>query len=407
MKKIFLILGAVFLLLAVGTGILLVSFDADRLRPALLKKLEEATGIQPIRLSRLSLTLRGGFAISLKGLSVEPSLQVEEASAGVKLLPLLKGNIQIGHVVVLRPKVSLVRKPDGSIGLEGIDLTPRRPAPKASSSAPPAGAALALAISSVQVKEGTVDFKDSSSRPPLRLSLQPLDLWLKDVSFSQPTSFKAKAEGVLLPAEGSGEPHLTGKISFSSEGTLELKEPEKIPQTVKATADIRLTDAAIKNLNILREVFSRLSMLPGLAESLESRLPEEYRAKLTERDTSLEPVNLSVTIGQGALSFNDLRLATDSFELAGGGKVTLEGSLSSRMTLRVEPKLSFALFGSVEELKALSDEEGRLTLPVILQGTLPKVLVLPDLSYVASRLMPAKAEKLIGGLLENLLEKGK
>ena len=209
----------------------------------------------------------------------------------------------------------------------------------------------------------------------------------------------------LLPNPGPNEPQLRGRLSASFQGTGQGLALAQIAQSLSGQGRLTLSDGMIVNLNVLREVFRRLSILPGLVEKLQARLPASYQAKLTARDTVLQPIEVAMTAHDGALSFTNLRVVTDSFELTGTGRVGFDGLLGCQSTLRIDPALSAAIIKSVKELQPLTDSEGRLQLPVVIQGTLPRVAVIPDVSYVASRVVATKAEELLGNLLEKVLEK--
>ena len=115
-------------------------------------------------------------------------------------------------------------------------------------------------------------------------------------------------------------------------------------------------------------------------------------------------MDLSVTAQDGALHFQELRLTTDSFAMTGAGSVGFDGTLVSHPLLRIEPELSAALIRSVEELQTLTDAAGGLEFPVVMQGRLPRVAVLPDLEYIATRLLLQKTEELFTDLLKKALE---
>ncbi len=155
----------------------------------------------------------------------------------------------------------------------------------------------------------------------------------------------------------------------------------------------------------VREVVKRISVIPGLVGVLQSRLPASYREKLDARDTVFETTDLTVTVAQGALLFENLRLASDTFVLTGGGRLGMDGAVSSQMRLAIDPKLSAAVVQSVQEFQALTGSDGRIEFPVKAEGTLPRVTVLPDVSYLASRLIVNRVEDLLGDLLEKALEK--
>jgi len=106
----------------------------------------------------------------------------------------------------------------------------------------------------------------------------------------------------------------------------------------------------------------------------------------------------------GEIAFPNLRLATDSFTLTGSGKVDSQGNLFLPARLQVEKDLSGAILRSVEELRLLADAEGRLEIPLVVQGRLPEVSVAPDVGAVAAAIAAGKGEELLGELLQKALK---
>ncbi len=444
MKKLLKVLLILAALAILGVAIFLAAFDADRYRPLLVQKLEGALG-QPVRLQRISLGLRGGLAFRLQGLSVlsvdaarpRPALEVRQASAMVSFLPLLRGQLQIGAVSIEGLRAELVRTADG--GFEVAGLTPPKGQPAGAQGIGPAGAEgtgpagpaqlAPLLIERLEVSDSTVRLTDRTFTPPLLLEAQDLNLKaavspsrlhlkrltgrLEDGTFSlagtveqpmgQPeVNLQAKAEripvGSLLPATEPGAPRLQGRLSGAFAVGMKGKD-------LSADGQVRLEEARLENLNILRELFARLTLLPGLVEALLARLPESYRQKLEERDTVFKPIQIQIRAQGEEVSLEGVYVATDSFELGGSGRLRLtDSALVFPARIRVEPQLSAAMIRSVEELKFLADDAGRIELPVVIQGRLPQVAVLPDLEYVARQLLSSKGQELVGDLLKRLFD---
>ena len=163
---------------------------------------------------------------------------------------------------------------------------------------------------------------------------------------------------------------------------------------------MRLDEPVAANLNILREVFRQLSVIPGLLERLEERLPDAYRAKLDARDTVLQPFDVPLELAGGALRFSGLSLQSDTLGLSGSGSLGLDGELSMQAILRIDPQFSEAIIRSVAELRALANAKGELELPLAIQGRVPRVAVRPDVTYVASKVLAVTAVDAIGRLLK-------
>lgn len=452
MKRFLVLSGALLLLVVAGAAVFLLTFDADRYRPRVVARLETALG-RAVQLERISLRWHGGLAADLKKLAIYPgrgreggpALRAENVIAQLRLIPLLRGEVQLVSVWVIGPEMRLLRTPDGAMRIEGITPLPETSAPTASPSpsttAPsPAVQAIPLVIRQLGIREGTVHIRDLSVRPPVELTLEQvsgvaeLDLrsarlefrdftaqvgggsisaegGLRDFYTRPKGSVRVKTQGIALEqlapgARQAGQPSLQGRMSSALELSFEGTPGPELLRSVSGEGSLRLQEARLVDMNLLREIFDRVSILPGLTETLLSRLPPSTQEKLNTPNTRFGPVDVDFSLSRGLLSLGDLKLTSDSFELTGsGGKVGLDGQLELPAQIRIEPELSKAFIQSVEELKYLTDEKQRIVIPLLLQGTLQRFSVAPDLQYLTSKLLVTRAEDLVGDLLNRVLEK--
>lgn len=443
MKKLLIGLLMLFILIAAGVAVFIATFDADRYRPLLVSELQQAVG-RPVRLERISLGWQNGVAIQLKGLAVyeddqvqgEPLVQVESISALVRLMPLLRREVQVSSVLLRRPRIHVTRDAQGQMNLLGLAAVA---SPAASARQPDAvgKSPLSFNIGSLVMEEGVIHWTDAMSRPPVDLWLRSLDVTVKHIAPGKPMDFDAKgalageAQNIRLsgrlmlpnpPHQGSidnatlavtelpieqliaptrsGEPQLQGQLTLRVSGDVPTLEPAALTRLASGTGQITVADPVINNLNILRRVFEQLSMLPGLVERLEARLPQEYQAKLAAQDTVLSPIDLSMQLESGTLRFDQFDVHSDTFRLTGAGQVGVDGSMLIRSTLYIEPTLSAAIVRSVNELEALTNAAGEMEMPLVIQGHTSRLAVLPDLKYIASRVVTRKVVDLLEGLLQ-------
>jgi hypothetical protein len=207
----------------------------------------------------------------------------------------------------------------------------------------------------------------------------------------------------ILPPPPAGQPALYGTLTTTFQGDLTSLEPREIIRAISGDGRVQLSDAVIKDVNILREVFAKLSMLPGLVERLQARLPQEYQAKFAMKDTVLGPVDLPVRLAAGTLQMDTLAVSTETFTLTGSGRVGLDGAVNIRSMLRIDPALSEAIVRSVSELQALNLAAGQMEIPLVIQGQAPQIAVAPDMNYIASKVITTKAADLLGDLLRKSL----
>ncbi|MBI4343067.1 MAG: AsmA family protein [Candidatus Omnitrophica bacterium] len=457
MKKLLVAIGILFLLAAAGLGVFLATFDADRYRPRLVSEAHKALH-RPVTLERLSLGWHGGIALRLQGVAIyegpaasgEPLIRVESASALVRLGPLLRKSVDVSSILLNRPHIRLSRDPQGQLNLAGLaaagaPIAAAGTSPAASGPGSPGAGAVSFQVDEVRVIGGSLHWIDAMVSPPTDLWVRSLDVSITHIAPGRPMQVEVsgavagqqpnvRASGQLvlpdrsrassrdgarsgsverlslaidrlpleplLPASTADAPHFQGRLTLTAQGALPTLDPAQWLPSLSASGTVRLDDGKIANLNILREVFTRLSMLPGLVERLESRLPPEYRAKLAANETVLAPIDLPVRIQGGLLQLDRFDVRTDTVGLAGSGTVGLAGSTHVQGVLRVDPTFSAAVIQSVNELQRLTNASGELEIPVTIQGQGAHIAVIPDLNYVASRVIMNKVVDVLGALLE-------
>ncbi|MDP3723585.1 MAG: AsmA family protein [Candidatus Omnitrophota bacterium] len=395
--------------------------------------------------------------------SSEPLVRVESASAVVRLRPLLRKQVQVASVVLRRPRIHVMRDAQGRLNLIPPPAASRpeagsapsagffRPAAGGGTASPSAassqsasveGSAVSFEVASFRIEDGELHWTDATASPPTDVRLSKVDLVVRDIAPGRPMTVELKGalgaeaenvrlsgrltlpsetqtgsveqvtatitdfslEQVLAPARAD-EPRLEGKLTGTLEGRVPTLDPQQLSRALSGRGRLALAQPKIANLNVLREVFGRLSILPGLVEALEARLPDLYREKLEATDTLLAPLDVAFQLQDGSLRFDALELGTDAFELTGSGRVGLDRSVQIRSTLRIEPALSAALIKGVHELQGLANAQGWMEIPVTIQGRAPQLAVLPDVDYVASKLIVTTVGNLLEGFLQKALEK--
>ncbi|MBU9889261.1 MAG: AsmA family protein [Candidatus Omnitrophica bacterium] len=220
-------------------------------------------------------------------------------------------------------------------------------------------------------------------------------------------SFSVRAGGLrieelILPAQSG--PQVRGLLSANAKGNLAGTMPEQILGSLVSEGEVGVEQGVVTDLNVLREIFQRLSIIPGLVERLLARLPENYSKKLEANDTKLNPVTMPFLVKEGTVFLPRLDVATDSFQMTGSTTYGLrQGAVNGEAVLAIEPDLSAAMIRSVEELQYLTNERKEIRVPLTFRGNVPQMAVMPDLTFVASTIASKKANEVIGGLLQKAL----
>lgn len=211
--------------------------------------------------------------------------------------------------------------------------------------------------------------------------------------------------GRVLPKASLGEPFISGHASFDFRGTAQGLTAPELQNSLAGEGSLSIKDGVIVNMNVVRNVFGQLSMIPGLVETLEARLPSSYRATLQDRDTVLRPLEIPFTCRGGYLQFPELSVVTDHFSIVGKGEAGFDRSIGAKVLLRINKDLSAAFTRSINDLQYLMNSSGEFEIPIKVKGYLPQVEIIPDLSYAASKFALAKTQEVAMEAMSKYLKK--
>lgn len=214
------------------------------------------------------------------------------------------------------------------------------------------------------------------------------------------SSFQFSAEGLVLskivpPPVSPKDPGMTGTLSAAFKGTLAGPDQTVWMRTLRGDGQVKIAEPVITNLNILNEILSKLSIIPGVSQKIREGLSEEYLKKLESKDTKLEDINQPVRLADGMVFLDSIQIAAETFALSGRAQAALSGPLSGRVFAAIDPEFSAALTRSVRELEYVKDQDGRITIPVAISGTTQKPVILPEVQQIASRLAVSKTQELL------------
>jgi hypothetical protein len=136
---------------------------------------------------------------------------------------------------------------------------------------------------------------------------------------------------------------------------------------VSGTANVMLTKGSLKGLDIVRQTFTLLGTAPP--------------PNAGERFDSM---SARLALAGGAMSADNFLLHAPDFDLQGKLRVDPAGALSGDAQLTLSDALSKEAQSRNKDLKLLF-EEGRITLPASLGGTLQQPRVLPDVQSALKR----------------------
>ncbi|MFA4981624.1 MAG: AsmA-like C-terminal region-containing protein [Candidatus Omnitrophota bacterium] len=218
-------------------------------------------------------------------------------------------------------------------------------------------------------------------------------------------SLKDLALAKMLPQPTQGQPFLSGHVNLVFEGGSRGFTAEELQDSLTGRGSLSVNDGVIVNMNVVRDVFRQISMIPGLVELFEDRMSDAYNAKIRSKDTVLYPIEVPFICEGRFLKFPKLSLKTDHFNIFGVGEAGFDRSIGANVILQINSDLSNAFMRSINDLQYLMNRSGQLEIPIKVKGYLPEVNIIPDLQYVAKKYAAAKAREVVTEALGKMMKK--
>ena len=224
--------------------------------------------------------------------------------------------------------------------------------------------------------EGAIDLKGTLlTARPLAFNLYggryestlELNLATNRIAIVHEAALNGASVGKLVELFGNAGA-ATGALELTMQVRGAGKDFQSGAQHVSGAAKVRISDGTIAGLDVVRQAFTLLGTAP-----IEGTQGERF-----------EWITASLAVSSGALATDDFVLHSPDFDLHGRLRVDTGGRLSGDADLMLSDELSKQAQSRNRDLK-LAFEDGRVTLPVSIAGTLTSPRVLPDISDALRR----------------------
>lgn len=387
MKKFFIIIPVLFILLISGIFVLLFTFDANQYKDLLVEKIENIID-KDVKIGDVSLNFLPALSLRIDEISVKNSnktwgdsiLDAYSVNAGVKLIPLIKKDIEVQYLSIKKLTINIGEESSSSLKPIFRDIELK--------GAMTSGDIIIRRLTGL-VGGGYFSAKGTLEDVFLQQRLD-VDLALKDIKVSE-----------LLPEAESGRPQFEAMLDMDMQVSIKGLDVRKSLDTLVATGTARLEKGVLINVNLLNLALSKLSsILPGLVEELKAKLPPRYSELLKQNYTVFRPMETDFNIKGRKVFFQETEISSDAFYMIGSGYLSIERDLEVSCDLFIPKDLSKAFVDEVYELKYLQNNQGMITMPVDISGRIPDVSVRPDLDYAMKRLAVATGERLLKSIFK-------
>jgi hypothetical protein len=173
------------------------------------------------------------------------------------------------------------------------------------------------------------------------------------------------------------------KIKINGEGF----SPEAVKVNLSGAIDLFVEKAKLKDINVLRTVLDKISVIPGLSGRVAEKLPDKFKDRLDQKDTSLADLKLPVSIENGRFLINDAALGADEFMFNGNGYAGFDGMYSLEGSFLIPAELSSAMVNSVEQLQYLLNSDKQIYIPLKISGRAMTLKFTVNGEYIAKKML--------------------
>ncbi|MFH1208748.1 MAG: AsmA family protein [Candidatus Omnitrophota bacterium] len=208
----------------------------------------------------------------------------------------------------------------------------------------------------------------------------------------------------VIPAVYKSGDYVTGRLSVKAQLSFEGANPAMLQRSLKGQGTIEILDGALKNRNLIKEVFDRLSPVLAITNALGGELPPELNEMLKERDTPFQSLQVVCGVETGIVRISEFRLTHSNYQLSGRGTYgILDKRVEGSMQLLLSQAISAYLMKKIREMELIADRNGQVMIPFSYRGIFPNAAVQPDLGYIGSKLLQSGADQLLSSGVERLL----
>jgi uncharacterized protein involved in outer membrane biogenesis len=219
---------------------------------------------------------------------------------------------------------------------------------------------------------------------------------IDDYMGKQDYNFEASAQGLNLRQIIEQE-KFPVKAEGLAAGSLKIQgagfSRQALEGAMSGRADVNITQVRLKNINILRQVLEKISVIPGLAEKFETGLPERFRQKLTQKDTALRDINIPVEIQNSRFFIRDAILEADEFIFKYNAEAGFDTSFLLAGVFLIPQDLSASMAAQAKSLQYLLDDSGQIYFPLKVSGKAGSFNFMVDLEYIGRQIMKKEAQK--------------
>jgi len=194
---------------------------------------------------------------------------------------------------------------------------------------------------------------------------------------------------------------LTGRTEVAGQGS----DFDKLKPTLRGRGRIALADAKLVGVNIVAQAFGKTQNIPGIGDLVPKSIEQNHPATFSDPDTRIDSASLTFDLDGPRITTHDLVVQAPDYRLTGDGWFDLDRQVDLNASILLSQALSSEIEGVKKNVVYLTNKQGEVVVPLRIAGTLPKVIVLPNVADMAQRAASRAVEHKGKEAVEKFLKK--
>ena len=161
---------------------------------------------------------------------------------------------------------------------------------------------------------------------------------------------------------------------------------DEIKPTLAGDGSGVVLEGALMGVNIAEELLSGLSEVPFVEAAALDRIRQRNPKLFSGSNTAFQDLKGEISISDGKLHSKGLVLRTDDYSLRGDGWISFDKSIELATSIVFSNQVTQDIVRELQVAKYLTNEQGRLEIPLTLTGPLTRPKVAPDLEVIGNKL---------------------
>jgi uncharacterized protein involved in outer membrane biogenesis len=318
--------------------------------------------------------------VNIDTLSLDKMMQAVPALASAKIIKKVNGQLRVSvKQLIAGAKGLSVLAAEGELSSGQVDVDYQN-------------TSLEDMRATFTLTEDLVDLKDFSFKVnggTVTTTAKVRD-YLKAPDISAEVKTDAVALGPLMPKFDENV-SFDGALSLQSAVKTKAGADGDFVKPLTGTGNVAVANGRLVNLNVLKMILDKISIIPNMYETVQSKIPAKYQDQLSRNDTIFQALTTKFHIENAKVVVDEALCQSDTFSLEAAGNVGFDQQAEFTATVFIPKDLSASLIEGSQELSGLKDLDGRIRIPLTkYEGPVAKMMLYPDIGYIGKNIATQK-----------------